>query len=97
MLLPMAIFQGKGLYRGWFDTDDDYANQTTRSDKGFTTNVLATQWLSYLTLGHGMRRMASSAYLSWMATELTIVLTLSAMLFKIRSPSSHIPDTLLIS
>ena len=32
-----------------------------------------------------------------MATELTIVLTLSAVLFKIRSPSSHIPDTLLTS
>ena len=37
--------------------------------------------------------MASSAYLSWMATELTTALTLSAMPFKIRLPSSHILDT----
>ena len=44
-----------------------------------------------------MRRMASSACLSWMAIELTIVLTLSATLFKIRSPSSHILDTPLTS
>ena len=44
-----------------------------------------------------MRWMASSAYLPWMATELTIVLTLFAMLFKIRSSSSHIPDTPLTS
>ena len=36
-----------------------------------------------------MRRMASSAYLSWVATELTIALTLSGMLFKIRSPCSN--------
>ena len=41
--------------------------------------------------------MASSAYLSWMATELTVVLTLFVMLFKIRSLSSHIPDTPLTS
>ena len=50
MLPPMVIFQGKGLYRGWFDADDDYADQTAifaHSDKGFTTNELATQWLSY--------------------------------------------------
>ena len=44
-----------------------------------------------------MRRMASSAYSSWMATELTIVLTLFAMLFKIRSLSFHIPDAPLTS
>ena len=47
MLPPMAIFQGKGLYRGWFDAED-YADQTAifaRSDKGFTTNKFATQWL----------------------------------------------------
>ena len=45
MLPLMVIYQGKGLYRGWFDEDDDYADQTamfTRSDKGFTTNELAT-------------------------------------------------------
>ena len=50
MLPPMVIFQGKGLYRGWFDADDDYPNRTAifaHSDKGFTTNELATQWLSY--------------------------------------------------
>ena len=28
MLPPMVIFQGKVLYRGWFDADDDYADQT---------------------------------------------------------------------
>ena len=44
-----------------------------------------------------MWRMASSAYLSWITTKLTIVLTSSAMLFKVRSPSSHIPDTPLTS
>ena len=54
MLPPMVIFQGKGLFRGWFDADDDaddYADRTTifaHSDKGFTTNELATQWLSYI-------------------------------------------------
>ena len=50
MLPPMVIFQGKGLYRDWFDADDDYADQNAifaHSDKGFTTNDLATQWLSY--------------------------------------------------
>ena len=44
-----------------------------------------------------MQQMASSAYLSWMPTEFTTALTLSAMLFKIRSPSSHILDTPLTS
>ena len=46
----MVIFQGKGLYRGWFDADDGCAGRTAifaHSDKGFTTNELATQWLSY--------------------------------------------------
>ena len=84
----MVIFQGKGLYHGWFDADDDYADETAifaHGGKGFTTNELATQWLSYLILGYGMRRMTSSAYLSWIATELTIVLALSAMLFKINT------------
>ena len=50
MLPPMVVFQGKGLYRGWFDAGDDYADQTAifaHSDKGFTTNELATQWLSH--------------------------------------------------
>ena len=49
MLPLMVIFQGKGLYRGWFDADGDYADRTVifaHSDKGFT-NELATQWLSY--------------------------------------------------
>ena len=43
-----AIRQGKGLYGGWFDAGDDYADQTAifvHSDKGFTTNELATRWL----------------------------------------------------
>ena len=54
MLPPMVILQGKGLYRGWFDVgddaDDDYADRTAifaHSDKGFTTNELATHALSY--------------------------------------------------
>ena len=50
MLPPMVIFHGKGLYRGWFDADDDCADRTAifaHSDKGFTINELATQWLSY--------------------------------------------------
>ena len=48
MLPPMVIYQGKGLYRGWFDADNDYADQTAifaHSNKGFTTNKLATRWL----------------------------------------------------
>ena len=44
-----------------------------------------------------MQQIASSAHLPWMATELTTALTLSVMLFKIRSPSSHILDTPLTS
>ena len=48
-ILPlMVIFQGKGLYHGWFGADDDYVHQTaifTHGDKGFITNGLATQWL----------------------------------------------------
>ena len=46
----MVIFQSKGLNRGWFDADDDYADQTAifaHSDKGFTINELTTWWLSY--------------------------------------------------
>ena len=45
MLPPMVIFQDKGLYCGWFDADADYADQTAifvHSEKGFTTNGLAT-------------------------------------------------------
>ena len=45
-----ASTDGTGLYRGWFDADGDYADRTAisaHSDKGFTTNELATQWLSY--------------------------------------------------
>ena len=48
MLPPTVIYQGKGIYRGWFDADDDYADRTAifaHSDKGFTTNELATRWL----------------------------------------------------
>ena len=48
MLLPMVIFQGKGLYHGWFDVDNNYVDQTVifvYSDKGFTTNGFVTQWL----------------------------------------------------
>ena len=48
MLPPMLIYQCKGLYRGWFDEDDEYAGRTAifaHSDKGFTTNELATRWL----------------------------------------------------
>ena len=26
ILPPMVIYQGKCLYRGWFDADDDYAD-----------------------------------------------------------------------
>ena len=47
-LPPMDIYQGKGLYRGWFDANNDYVDQTAifvHSDKGFTTNELATRWL----------------------------------------------------
>ena len=47
ILSPMVIYQGKGLYRGQFDADDDYADQTAifvHGDKGFTTNELATRW-----------------------------------------------------
>ena len=44
-MLPPVIFQGKGLYCGWLDADDDYADQTAHNDKGFTINGLATQWL----------------------------------------------------
>ena len=48
VLPPMVIYQGKGLYCGWFDADDNYADRTAifaHSDKGFTTNELATRWL----------------------------------------------------
>ena len=48
MFPPMVIYQGKGLYRGWFDADDEYVDRTAifaHSDKGFTTNELATRWL----------------------------------------------------
>ena len=50
VLPPMVIFQGKCLYLGWFDADDDYTDQTAifaQGGKGFTTNELATWWLSY--------------------------------------------------
>ena len=46
MLPPMVICQGKGLFRGWFDAVDGYADQAAmfaHSDKGFTTNELATR------------------------------------------------------
>ena len=46
ILPPMVIYQGKGLSRGWFDADDEYANRTAifaHNDKGFTTNELATR------------------------------------------------------
>ena len=46
----MVICQGTGLYRGWFNVDNDYTDQTAifvHSGKGFTTNKLVTRWLDY--------------------------------------------------
>ena len=31
MLPPMVIYHDKGLYRGWFEADDDYVDQTAPS------------------------------------------------------------------
>ena len=46
VLLPIKIYQGKDQFRGRFGAEDEYVGQATlSSDKGFTTNKLATQWL----------------------------------------------------
>ena len=88
MVPPMVILQGKGLYRGWFDEDDDYADQTAifaHSDKGFTTNELATQWLSYFDTWtrnavDGQQRLL---ILDGNRTHYSLDVASSAMLFKI--------------
>ena len=68
VLLPIDIYQGKDQFHGRFGADDEYAGQATHSsDKGFTTNKLATQWLEgYLdarratsVFGYGVLQMAS--------------------------------------
>ena len=67
----IVIYQGKDQFRGRPGADDEYVDQAAifaHSDKGFTINKLATQWLEgYLdarrvasVLGHGVLQMASS-------------------------------------
>jgi IS5 family transposase len=47
MLPPMVIYQGQGLYRQWYDEDVEMDPRTAfaHSDKGFTTDELALEWL----------------------------------------------------
>ena len=51
MLPPMVIYHGKGLYRGWFDADDDYADQTapnrSKQPGANLAYTLSTPTLSY--------------------------------------------------
>ena len=51
MLPPMDIYHGKGLYRGWFGADDDYADQTapnrSKQPGGNLAYTLSTTDASY--------------------------------------------------
>ena len=51
MLPPKAIYQGKGLYRGWFDAGDDYADQIapnqSKQPGANLAYTLSTPTLSY--------------------------------------------------
>ena len=45
MLSPLVIYQGKGLYRGWFTEVDDQNAKFAHSDKGYMADKLAIEWL----------------------------------------------------
>jgi hypothetical protein len=47
MLAPIVIYQGQAIYRGWYDVDVKMDRRTAfaRSDKGFTNDELALDWL----------------------------------------------------
>ena len=72
MLPPMIIYKWKGIYRDWTGTVHDAEALFARSDKGFTTDNLALEWLHRFdarasmpaaSAGHGAPR-----FYSWVAT-----------------------------